>query len=589
MRKLSASLSDHRLYPPRFKSVNPSATIPDRRSVPDLLIGLLLATVATLIINLPLWNALRSSDEWRFPDIVIESSDELFYLSRIREVTDGHPMIGNPVLFERRDQAYPLGQLWERILALPMQFFGVGIKTVSITADAVFPVILILLTWMLSRSVLPEKRWRLLLIATIFLGSQLPLWKRIISPQETFVLPLLYLWLFLHPKRADFLRTIIRSTLIAIMVLSYPFHWTYCAVAEAVLFVSRWKDDRSMTIRWKRGCAAALPFLLLALPGLIRMLTLGHDPAYAEMLSRLGLIDRHLPVGPLLLVQLLILLGLLRWFLRRSEEDDARSMLSLLLIAGVLVLCQPVITGKEAEFGNHYGRILAFPLLLGGIFLLRSVAKRWKIIGIALAMMLTIWLSMTTISTSLREWKQFDASKPSLEKREELKTLIMILNSLPREQVILTLPPFAPLLTTYTSHYPFTAYEAYMYMAPDSEIVERARLQNLLTPSSPLSLRAVMGTRYDNRMLYERTLCRLRNLLLLYGQNCAAIKTDLAEAPSLTFAHPPTSAAILKELQEKHVSFVLLPKAPALIRRFLVPINQVGDWTLFQLTDKKGS
>lgn len=565
--------------------MHPNHTIADRRSAHDLAIGLLLAIGVTLIINLPLWNSLRSSDEWRFPDIVTESSDELFYLSRIREVTDGHPMIGNPVLFERRDQAYPLGQLWERILALPMQLFGMSIKTVSITADAVFPIILITLTWMLSRFVLPERRWRILFIAAVFLGSQLPLWKRIISPQETFVLPLLYLWLFLHPKRANFLRTIIRSMLIAIMVLSYPFHWTYCAVAEAILFVSRWKDDGSMTIRWKRGCAAALPFLLLATPWLLQMLALGHDPAYTETLSRLGLIDRHLPVGPLLLAQLLILLVLLRWFLRRSEEHDARSALSLLLIAGVLVLCQPVITGKEAEFGNHYGRILAFPLLLGGIFLLRSMVKRWKIIGIALAMALTVWLSITTISASLGEWRQFEASKPSAVKREEFESLVSVLNTLPREQVILTTPPFAPLLTTYTSHYPFTAYEGYMYMAPDSEIVERARVQNLLTPSSPLSLRGVMGTRYDNRMLYQRTLCRLRNLLLLSRQNCTAITIDLIEAPSLTFSDPPTAAAILKELHAKHVSFVLLPKAPPLIRRSLVPVNQVGDWTLFRLTE----
>jgi hypothetical protein len=551
--------------------------------------GMLLALLVTVIINLPLWHSLLSEDEWHFPDIITESSDELFYLSRIREVVDGHPSVGNPMIFERREQLYPLGQLWERILALPMQWFGLSIKTVSIGADAVFPMIFITLTWFLSRHILPERRWRLLFIAVIFLGSEIPYWKRTISPQQTIILPLLYLWLFLHPKRAELGRTALRSALIGIMVLSYPFHWTYCFAAETVFFLSLWRHDGSLTLRMKRGLFIAVPFLLIASPVMLQMLALRQDPAYTEMLSRLGLIDRRLPAGPLVLAKISALLLFLRWIVRRPEEKEGRCALTLLLIAGVLVLCQPLLTGKEAEFGNHYARILAFPLTLGGIAAVRAATGRWRMAGTFIALTLAVWMAAATVSVSIREWRQFTTLTPPASEREELKQILTMLNTLPDEQVILTTPEFAGLLTTYTSHYPFTGYEAYMYMERDEELVDRARLQNALLPSTPLALRGVVGTRYANRMLYRQIQCRLGTLVRWSTADCSLIRPDLTQGPSLALPEPLTSAGAMQVLRSRYVSYALLPDPPPVIQSFLIEVESIGGWTLFRVIGKTDS
>ncbi len=550
----------------------PFPRILNRRHVYDMLLGVLVATVTAAIINLPLWHALVTTNEWQWNDIVPESSDELFYLSRIREVTDGHPRVGNPYLYERRTQSYPLGNLWERTLALPMQIFGIRMKTLSIGMDAVLPFLLALITWCMLRSLLVTWRSRAVTVGAIFLSVNLALWKRPISPQATTLFLLLWMWLFLHPSRIQTRNIIARGVVIGLMVYSYPFHWTYALAAEAALsFHDIVTKKHAWRVVVRQSSILGLAFLTVAFPWILQSLTFLHDEVYGETLSRLGLITRHLPAGPH--IQLL-LLGTIACVLlvRQYNRVQDTSPLLALLTAGILALSQCVITGKEAEFSNHYERIVLFSVVIGLVY----ACRHWKKYARMLEALLLIAILWTTLIAVEKDFEAFAKVKRMNAERQVLKSVIEVLNTLPKESVILTENSFADTLVTYTSHYPFTSYGAYMYLAPDTEIVERARIYNALVPYEQLTPRGIFGTRYVNERLYARLLCSLSTLFKRTSEECNIVNT-CRECDAWAKFKTPESSTVLKSLSSHHVTYVLLKHLPSVLHNHVKEITRMDD------------
>ncbi len=546
----------------------------------DTALGIILALGVSVVLNLPLWHALIITDEARRPDVISESSDEEFYLTRIREVADGHTRAGHPYLYERRDQAYPLGNFWEVIVSSPMRL-GFSLKTTSLMTDAVFPFLLALLLWIAVRPILPQRRWRTLLIFTLFLGWELFWWKRPISPQATMVLPLLYFWAFFHLKRETLWLTIIRSALIGLMIHSYSFHWTYCLGAEGLLTLLLLATDETWAMRLKRVAAAAIPFLLIASPWILMMLSLHGNVEYAQTLERLGMLRRRFPAG--IVLQLFILgAGLLTLLARRTSRDkDTSTGLFVLLGAGLVMLNQMLITGQEAEFSSHYRQIIFFPLWIAVIWSCSILLRSQVILSRVIPVVALIVVGVQTVRATQQHWIGFEEKRSDAIVRETRMEWMGALNTIPGQQVVLTDEFVAHDLTVYTSHYPFFMSETHLYLMDNDTLMRRLAVQRALVPDFVYGSRALVGASALNQALHAQTLCRIQLLLFMRHEPCAYKPEDfLPERWHYVMNVNPTDTEILNTLKDAHVTQVMLKKIPAVIQPFIKNQRRVGGYAL---------
>lgn len=546
----------------------------------DTFTGIAVALAATAIINLPLWHGVLFEGELNKPDIVGESSDEEFYLTRIREVADGHGSLGHPYVHERADQRYPLGNLWETFIGLKMKWLNLNIKTVSTAADGVFPFVLALLIWLATKPVLPLWRWRALLVSMLFLGFEMAWWKRPVSPQATTVLPLLWLWAAFSPARGSVPLTIARGALIGIMTLSYPFHWTYCLAAEGLLTLRLLWTDETVARRFKRILCVALPFLLAATPWIVLMLSMHGDPAYTETLSRLGLIERRFPAG-LPLQAMIIAVGMLTFFARRKATDTRiADTLLILLGAGLVVLNQTLITGQEGEFSSHYRQIIAFPLCIAFLWSVSTLLRGWRRLLIVLPIAGFVIVGVRTNEALIEQWQTYETHRADPARAERMAAMDA-LNTLPGQQVVLTDDATGRNLTVYTQHYPFFVFETHMYLISDAEVRERGAVQQTLFPDHVYSRRAIIGSRELNAALHAKTICKLHTIFNMPSSACDERITD---AGWVAFeAMKPTEEDMLAILKNAGVTYVFMKNIPAWLETHMTDIRDEGDYRLGRL------
>lgn len=543
---------------------------------------ILVGMCMTACVNAPIWYYIIVDREWQWNDVVIESGDELYYLTRIDEVANGYPSIGNPVIRERRSQKGNT-TLWENIIALPMLLWGWRIKSVAIVADGLFPFLLASMLWMGLRRSFVDQRWRLTIVSLIFLGTNTALWKRPISPQATMLLFLPYLCSYISPNASSKKHTMIRAGLIGLMFYSYPYHWYYAIIAEGVHWIYQsLKQGLRNCVKGVRQ--ALLPLALctcIAIPWLWDMIHAAADPAHTETLHRLGVLARRLPTAPLLQAKLLALLtGLV---VVKKEQRNHR--LILLLSAAMITLWTPIITGKEVEFSNHFATtflpVIAMSIGAIGMSLLRSHHRIERILLIALAS----WILFLTISAINEDMKTFRAARPSGNERSILAQELAALDVVPPSAVILTENSCALRMMTYTAHTPFTAYEAYLYEAPTEDIVLRARAYNALVPSEPLRARGVLGTQCVNEALHAHSLCGLSRLIPLLRNACQKTREKSASCDTFSSLPPLPKNESIHILKNAHVTHAFLHDLPDVLRPFATIIQGIPNGrTLYQLS-----
>ena len=550
--------------------------------VREWLMAILVALCMTACVNAPIWYYVIVDHEWHWNDVVIESGDELYYLTRIDEVANGYPSIGNPVIAERRSQKGN-ATLWENILALPMLLWGWRIKSVAIVADGLFPFLLAFMLWVGLRRSFVDQRWRLAIASLIFLGTNTAVWKRPISPQATTLLLVPYLCSYVSPDASSKKHAMIRASLIGLMFYSYPYHWYYTMIAEGIHWIHQ------LLKQGLRNCMkgvqqALLPIALctcIAIPWLWDTIHAAADPAHAETLQRLGVLARHLPTAPLLQAKVLALLtGLM---VVRKEQRNHR--LILLLSAAMITLWTPIITGKEVEFSNHFATtflpIIAMSIGAIAMSLVRSHHRREQILLIALAG----WIFIVTLGAIKEDMKTFRAARPSDNERIIGAQELAALDVVPPSAVILTENSFALRMMTYTAHSPFTAYEAYLYEAPTEDIVLRARAYNTLVPSEPLSARGVLGTQCLNEALHARSLCGLSRLIPWLQNSCQNIREKSASCDTFSTVPSLSVHQSIDVLKNAHVTYAFLHDVPRALRPFATTIRSIHNGrTLYQLS-----
>lgn len=254
---------------------------------------------------------------------VLQTANEDYYLTRIREIIDGHYSTGSFTFYEYKDEPSLTPPTVEFIYALPSLLFGVP-YTIAVFASKFFlPALLFLLVYMLISALTTERdsfSHRLNAIAgalLVTLGydlvdyrgifhlltagesttSSLLLWSRLIHPISgalflfTF---LLLLWSLVNRTEKRKHTIVGAGVCLALMFSSYFFSWGLAlSILAIALLIYLVKKQYSAVIDFL-ACAGVGIFL--SIPYWILVFRTTQNPLYKESVLRGGLFYTHYPL-----------------------------------------------------------------------------------------------------------------------------------------------------------------------------------------------------------------------------------------------------------------------------------------------------
>jgi len=123
-------------------------------------LAFLLAFIVGIIYLMPhVWFITTNGDAYQGIPFM-QNANEDYYIARIQEIVDGHPLVGSQALFEYKDQ-FPLSPPTVEILyALPNLALGIPLVTTLTVSKFILPFLLFLLIYTLLYRLLGQtNRW----------------------------------------------------------------------------------------------------------------------------------------------------------------------------------------------------------------------------------------------------------------------------------------------------------------------------------------------------------------------------------------------------------------------------------------------
>lgn len=307
--------------------------------------------------------------------------NEDVYLARIREVVDGHNMVGSAFFYEYKNQFPLMPAIAENLYALPTVLFSVPLVDVLYASKFILPAFLFLLVYyfilslsydriLLSSRInamvgglftvlgydLVDYRYFFNLIQGHVNTVILPLWTRPINPITGAIfifIFLLLIWGMIYQKKKY---NIIFGAIIWVFSLGYIFSWTLIlsVVFLSVLLCLKRKDF----ISTKRLLLMVLLWLILASPYWYGIIHTVITPGGDLVAARYGMFFTHLPiVNKFIFVVSLLFAGLsayFKFYKKEKERDDNWWYFCLVLVLSCwIVFNQQIITGRTVWF-HHY-------------------------------------------------------------------------------------------------------------------------------------------------------------------------------------------------------------------------------------------
>ena len=154
------------------------------------------------------------------------ANDELFYMARVKDVMDGHPVLGNAYLYEHKDQLPQQLFLPEWMLAQPLKLFNFDIIQGRIFYGFILPALAFILTYIAFYRIYPSRFWAGLFSAFLFFGLYLFKFTRPVIPQFVFIFWLaqfIFLWSLIKNKYDDIMiyHRIYKKSLLTLNILNF--------------------------------------------------------------------------------------------------------------------------------------------------------------------------------------------------------------------------------------------------------------------------------------------------------------------------------------------------------------------------------
>ena len=478
------------------------------------LVAILLAIAFGLLIVWPLFYfQFVLGDEYRgIQNQIID--DELFYMARIRDVMDGHPMLGNAYLFEHKNQLPQQLFLPEWFLAQPLQLLNLDVAQGRILYSFILPALAFLLTYFAFYGIKPSRFWANLFAIFLFFGLYLFKFSRPVIPQFVFLFWLaqfIFLWSrFFGSKKSRILDSQSESGqfhfdwLLLLNILNfgllfylYPFYWTFYLVFFAAAVLIYFLKDRFLSKQFLKilvggAIIGSFYFYLTFLASRL--------PEYLETLTRLQLVFSYSPSEfktVVLAFFTLILFGILyRFKLTKINKETLFFIYGT--ISFLLVTNQNILTGRKFEFG-HY-RMSAVFFLVFAVYYIASQIK----LGLKLKFLFAFILIIISVY-GIYGYAQmvFKVSDQDIYTQNYKEIFNWLNKNTPPDSVVYANEEISSFTPVYTSNNVFYSRNANLFIISDAEVEDRFILNNFFEKFDRdfviQNERAIWGVRYIDR------------------------------------------------------------------------------------------
>lgn len=432
------------------------------------------------------------------------TTDSLYYDARIRQVLDGHPLVGNPYAYEHRTAISPASFIPDDIAALPM-FLGAPFDVGVLLNIFIWGLVLLVLAYGLLRLLWVEQwwaaLWALLAYAASYSFMLRPTVMQIVYP--VFLLFLIAFLRFLYePSRR---RALWLAGAAALTFYIYTFVAYVVLLTLGLTFLWYLATRRFAQVRALLEVALASTVLLI--PFGIYTLRQMHDPNYLATFVRIGLVHTHIPSAEAFYYGRWIGLAgaafVLLWVLARQKggEVAAQSVFWVTTSAALIVaLFLNVFTGVELTLGVHIGRIAIpwVPLALGA-----ALYAWWEVREVEVRRALYVFTALVLLAlaagtaASVRRGFDFfgyDARGETVASVQAYAAPLAWLEAnVPQPSVIWSDDAIAQYVPIMTRHYPLFFEGVGLHFVSNQEMQERYLLSRSLGTLSVDQLKADFG------------------------------------------------------------------------------------------------
>lgn len=484
--------------------------------------GIILCSLVLTVLIFAPWFAFPVVTKSTYQGININhfGSDAHYYLSRAKEVLDGH-RLGDPFLREGKNQPDPTLSYPDYLLLAPVKLLGLAPRVnivsfyTSYNALAVFFILFLIYFFVLQLS-----GKKLLSVATALFvvgGYSIVYYKtlfyddfniyaRVLYPFVSSLLLFIYLNVLVKSYRTGTRGYKIAAALaFGLMFYIYFYLWSFVVVLNGCLgLIFLFKKDfpAAKTIGFISGVG-----LLLGAYNLIRIAgslgsEWGDQTAYFMLMSR-----THQPIFSKIGFVTLILVGLY-WYKNRTDKN--LPFFLAISASTWIVFNQQIITGRVLQLGHYYWYFVVPLSIVSNFYMFwmllpHEPARQW---------LFGLLVPLVFINTAGGQYKSFFTILESKNHEQNFRPIFDYLNRESTPGVVLAPQANAYLFTIYTFHDLFWHSVAPIYRAPPARWEEALFVYLYLNKESRNNfsnyIRKIMTpptvqSRYDpyDRILYE--------------------------------------------------------------------------------------
>lgn len=541
---------------------------------------------ASIPVILALW---RTGDIWQG----VPPSSDNYYYARMHEIKDGYPFIGNPYFLEHRNERSPAFFVADWIAAFPL-IIGIPIIPTIVLNLLLWSFINALLFYTLFRVLGCTKRLSAVgaFLTYILMYNDLlrPVSLQVIAPAYTLMFITGYRWLE-NPlsRRRMFFFTL--ALTVSVYAYTYLMQIAFVFLGLNVLLLiwrKHWKELQALILISGGVGILSLPFLWYS------FLQVTH-PFYWETMTRIGLVNTHLPTYNAFTNFVWVSLTIALWFiaLRLSGEEGRKEAwgrwsvcLLLMGITLIIVSFSNVITGKELEIAQHLMRfivpwiaivVVTIISLLVQAEAFRANRLRHQTILTLLIFILFLVIGRITVRysgmTLLYDAMRYENSWLNLREDQSVGPPLAWLEENEAEPKVIWAPSYSPVndnITILTKHYVLFSMGGILHLVPDNETERRYLISRSLDPVTIQDIErdhklfAGTGNAIHPYKTHNRgvLLCRFFRMNLL-GYDCGKITDSIAITGEKYFTdilvrlENEVRPNLKNELRNFHVSYVI--------------------------------
>lgn len=423
----------------------------------------------------------------------ILTDDEEYYLTRTREVIDGHIGLGNVYLKEHKREPYLAPPLAEIILAKSAQTLNISVPTLFTINDFLFPFLVCLLLYFLFNNLSGSKEisaWLSFLFVFLYIREL----GRPINQQFSLIFLILGLYVVLRIyKNGNGLKSIILNNFgvglfFGILLYIYPYFWTTLLVAYGLALSARFIREKKLAYFLKNLISFLSIAFIFSLPYILNLIKAMKLDYYAETSQRLGIINTYWPSAYYNAFFVFIAL-LVVWLANKYLGKKELYFSYALALAGIILNWQNAITGKYLWFSSHYNMATIFLLLIAlapvfvKVFSKDFWAEKLKSKLVIFSLLLIFFFSLFYLQApSVRMTMATGVSKEEMENLQKLRPVFdwFNRNTLKDSVVLYLVGNKINLLPIYTHNNLYSFGYAGLFLIKNQELEERWIRQNLL-------------------------------------------------------------------------------------------------------------